>query len=91
MNVKWILYLDNTVSKRLHAFPEDEQQYGDWSLCGRGAGSPKKEGAGRYCVKCQQILNKHHDLEGNRRREKGYFDQKQEALRSEGMLRDKRE
>ena len=91
MHVKWLLYLDNNMSKRIHAFPVDEEQYGDWALCGRGAGSPKKESAGRYCEKCLQVLNKGHDLEGNRRKEKGYFDQKQEALKRERVLGSKRE
>ncbi len=70
MKIFWKLYLDNSMSKRLHAFPVDEEQYGDWSLCGRGAGSPKAEGVGRYCGKCLQVLNKGHDLESYRRREK---------------------
>jgi len=56
LNVKWLLYLDNTISKRLHAFPVDESQYRDWALCGRGSGASKAEGEQPLCDKCKWIL-----------------------------------
>ena len=58
MDIEWLLYLDNIVSTRLHAFPTNEKKHGDWSLCGRGAGSKKVKGGAPKCGKCLEMLSK---------------------------------
>lgn len=58
MDVKWLLYLDNILSTRLHASPTNEKKYGDWSLCGRGSDSRKVKGDAPKCGKCLQMLSK---------------------------------
>jgi hypothetical protein len=65
MKIKWLLNLDSVLSNRLHAFPTNETEYGDWSLCGRGSGSKKVEGVAPKCAKCLEILERfsERDLE----------------------------
>ena len=61
MKIKWLTYAN---SSKGHAFPVDEAQYGDWSLCGRGSGLNKSRGNDApRCGKCQEILEKFSERE----------------------------
>jgi hypothetical protein len=81
MKIRWLLNLDSTLSNRLHAFPADEKEYGDWSLCGRGGGSKKVEGVAPKCAKCLEMLLKipMPTLEKNRAKDKSCKNEKQGA------------
>lgn len=83
MDVQWLLYLDNILSKRLHAFPTNEKKHGDWSLCGRGSGSRKEKGEAPKCGKCLEMLSKFPMpvLEEKRAEDKRYRDRKKVLMR----------
>jgi hypothetical protein len=78
MKIKWLLNLDSMFSNRLHAFPADEKEYGDWSLCGRGSGSKKVEGVAPKCAKCFEMLSKvpMSTIEKNRAKDRRYNNNK---------------
>jgi len=65
MKIRWLTYAN---SKKRHAFPADEQKYGDWSLCGRGSGSSKTEDDQPLCGKCLDILERSSEIELKRKR-----------------------